>query len=527
MYNVCTKYIAVYFDVLGIFRIFAANSKVMAKFFLRTQKQEGFATLYITIQKRTPKVSLRFVSTGISVDVQAWNKANKSIQAWNRFIATDEGVELNRKMQIVTQTIDQLFADGRIGGNEDKPVIEDALREISNAQAIQMEQEVKRIKEEEKERRKGSVLDFYKFFMDGMEKGDVRHGDGRRYRESTIFGWKSFGKLLAGYCDEDVTFGDITKQFADGFYNYLESKGFMPLTINNQISHFRKLCNLASEEGVNSNAVSLKVWKKRSVGRDEKRAEIYLNDAELDALYDMELDAQQSRVRDIFFIGYLTGQRFSDYSDYTIDNFKKTDGGVELLCLTQKKTGNYVEIPIWDVRLKDISGKYDYRFPRLTNLQLNKGIRIILRQLSQTVPSLAVKYSTALTLSEKRAERYYSELCAKHERGERWKDLSEKRAYFRLKKDAQGRDGFLFERNTLGQVVKPKWELVSSHTARRSSITNLYKSGILNNREMMSISGHRDERIFEEYIKVGTSEQAQLVGEKLKKAKEVVLKNAQ
>ena len=43
----------------------------------------------------------------------------------------------------------------------------------------------------------------------------------------------------------------------------------------------------------------------------------------------------------------------------------------------------------------------------------------------------------------------------------------------------------------------------------------------------MSISGHQSERVFENYIKVGTSEQAQRVGKKLMKAKEVKLRKAE
>ena len=107
----------------------------MAKFFLRTQKQEGTATLYITIQKRVPKVSLRFVSTGIEVDIQTWNRVNRNIQSWSRYTATKEGEELQRKMSLVIQTVDSLFNEGLIGGNEDKDVIEYALMDISTVEA--------------------------------------------------------------------------------------------------------------------------------------------------------------------------------------------------------------------------------------------------------------------------------------------------------------------------------------------------------------------------------------------------------
>ena len=497
----------------------------MAKFFLRTQKQEGTATLYITIQKRVPKVSLRFVSTGIEVDIQTWNRANKNIQSWGRYTATKEGEELQRKMSLVIQTVDNLFNKGLIGGNEDKYVIEDALRDISTVEAHRLQSELQEIRNAEEKQRRQSILRFYEYFMEGITNGTIRHGDGKRYKEGTIYAWKTFGVLLHEYCPESVTFNDITKAFADNFRRFLEDKGFMLLTVNNNICHFKRLCNLAAEEGINSNAVSLKVWKKRTAKAEDKRAEIYLTETELDALYNMDLDAHDSAIRDVFFIGYLSGQRFSDYSDYSIDNFKKTEKGIEVIGLIQKKTGNYVEIPIWDARLTEIARKYGYVFPKLTNLQLNHGIRDILKVLSKSVPSLREKFVTALALSERKAELLYQQLCEKKASGIKWDNLSEKRAFFRLKKYATEHNGKpLWERNSIGQVVRPKYELVSSHTARRSSITNLYKTGLLNYREMMSISGHKDEKVFEEYIKVGVTEQAERVGEKLIKSKTKLLK---
>ncbi|MBP5778038.1 MAG: hypothetical protein J6W56_10875 [Prevotella sp.] len=37
----------------------------------------------------------------------------------------------------------------------------------------------------------------------------------------------------------------------------------------------------------------------------DKRAEIYLTDEEIDAMYDMELTGENEIVRDIFLLGYM------------------------------------------------------------------------------------------------------------------------------------------------------------------------------------------------------------------------------
>ena len=46
----------------------------------------------------------------------------------------------------------------------------------------------------------------------------------------------------------------IDKPFADRFALCLQKQGYMPNTINKNVSCFRKLCNLAAMEGYNKNA---------------------------------------------------------------------------------------------------------------------------------------------------------------------------------------------------------------------------------------------------------------------------------
>jgi hypothetical protein len=100
--------------------------------------------------------------------------------------------------------------------------------------------------------------------------------------------------------------------------------------------------------------------------------------------------------------------------------------------------------------------------------------------LSAVVPSLAKKEITLLTKPEKRQEQTYREKFGKD----------------------------YFERDNKGNVIKPRWQLVSSHTARRSGITNLYLTHKLTVQQMMSISGHQSEKVFMGYIKLSRYEKA-------------------
>ena len=63
-----------------------------------------------------------------------------------------------------------------------------------------------------------------------------------------------------------------------------------------------------------------------------------------------------------------------------------------------------------------------------------------------------------------------------------------------------------------------KWQLVTSHTGRRSFATNLYKSGFPAI-SIMQITGHKTEAAFMKYIKVGRNEHAALLAEHWKRSK--------
>ena len=78
-----------------------------------------------------------------------------------------------------------------------------------------------------------------------------------------------------------------------------------------------------------------------------------------------------------------------------------------------------------------------------------------------------------------------------------------------------------FMRNEDGDVIKYRYDLVTSHTARRSGITNLYLTGLFDIVQMMSISGHKDQRTFFDYIKLSSDEIADKIMEKLRQSENI------
>lgn len=57
-------------------------------------------------------------------------------------------------------------------------------------------------------------------------------------------------------------------------------------------------------------------------------------------------------------------------------------------------------------------------------------------------------------------------------------------------------------------ITYPKYELIKTHTARRTGCTNMYLAGIPVI-DIMKISGHKTEKEFMKYIKVSKLETAQ------------------
>ena len=459
----------------------------MRTFFLRTKNVVGYATLYTRIRKRNPNIDI-FVNSLIQVDIIAWEKANSSLKEWSRFVKSKDGREIYSKMESVANAIDTLVEHGIY----EKALIDEAVANV----IYKEERERQRIKEEEERKaqeeqlraiaeedaaRKADVILFMQNFLDGIRDGKIKHG-AESYNKNTCKVWSNFlGILKRFYETKPFTWTDVNKSLTDRFVCFMEDGGYMVKTINKYLICFRAMVGFALEQGLHDNSRALKAFSKKKVLESDKAKEIYLTGAELQALYEMKLDGMDGKVRDVFLVGCYTCQRFSDYSRLERENFTTTAKGTKIVRIVQEKTGNSVVIPILNDNLLNIAEKYGYEIPRVSDVVLNRYIKRILKELSESVPTLARLERTVLTMKER----------AKEERGEA-----------------------SFIRDDKGYVVKPRYELVSSHTARRSGITNLYLTGLFDTLQMMSVSGHKDEKTFSEYIKLSSDEIADAIAKK-------------
>ena len=467
----------------------------MGNYFLRTKREKGTASVYLRVQKRNPKLNI-LVCSKVSVDIQQWDKVTQDVAKWNDYCKTQDGRKVKETLDSISSAIDNLISQGIYDKARIDEVVEAIVfREERERQRIQEEEErqeqerLRLIKEQEEEARKADVILFLENFLEGIKNGRIKNG-AENYTLNTCKVWSNFLGILKRFIQiSPFTWKDINKALADHFVSFMEKNGYMVTSINKYIICFKAMIQNAMDQELHNNLIALRAFSKKKIQETDKAKEIYLTKAELQALYEMPLEGLKDKVRDVFLVGCYTCQRFSDYARLEQENFTKTAKGTKVVRIVQEKTGNDVVIPILNDNLLHIAEKYGYDIPKVNDVILNRYIKQILKELSSTVPSLARKERTLLTMKER-------------------------------EKEKQGLVSF--ERDNKGYVIKPRYELVSSHTARRSGITNLYLSGNFDTYQMMSISGHRDEKTFYEYIKLSSDEVADSIAKKMDERKEAI-----
>ena len=265
--------------------------------------------------------------------------------------------------------------------------------------------------------------------------------------------YKSLRKHLTNFKEhssQPVTFRNLNLKFYNEFMDYLFYKAVKPdgnvgLVTNSAGKIVRLLkgfVNYQISKGVIPN-IDLKNFK---VVEEETDA-IYLNEKELEAIYKLDLskDKELEEIRDIFIVGCYTGLRYSDLSTLSSEHIDHINGNINI---KQRKVHKAVVIPMIDY-VPDILKKYDYELPKVTGYKFNERVK----ELGQMIK------------------------------------LTQKVEIVRKKGN-----------NRITEVSK-KYELISSHTCRRSFCTNMYLSGFPAE-ELMKISGHKSPAAFMRYIKV-------------------------
>ena len=259
-----------------------------------------------------------------------------------------------------------------------------------------------------------------------------------------------------------LDFDDITEAFKADWVAYMQGQGLADITTNKMLATLRAFLKSAYKRGLIETDVTTKT--QLSIPTKESEA-VYLTEAELEKLWNLpDLGERLENIRDLFLLGCLTGLRYSDYSTIQPENIRDIEHQekvVSCLVVQTKKTAQRVVVPLTNPMLLAILEKRKMKAPKpVTNQVLNR----YLKELCQLA-----RFDTPIEVTEVRAGRQQ-------------------------------------------KTVYPKWQLISSHTARRTFCTIAYKRG-MPIPDIMRFSGHKTPQSFLKYVRTTAEETAVTLSE--------------
>jgi len=272
-------------------------------------------------------------------------------------------------------------------------------------------------------------------------------------RKSTIKNYTTTYNHLLEYARKRkmvIDFENIDADFNNYFTQFLsKEKGISQNTLAKYIKTIKVFLNSATEAGVNKNLLfRSKIFKKPL----EEIMQIYLTETEIDKLYNLNLsnNPRLEKIRDLFIIGCTTGLRFSDFNQLKPEHI---DGN--FIKIKTIKTGENVIIPL-SKRGRNIFLKYNGNFPTAVS---NQKMNEYLKELGEMA------------------------------------GIDETIIVSKLK-----------EGKKVDEPIE-KYKLITCHCARRSFATNAIIAG-LSSYQVMKITGHKNEKVFQNYVRFSQEDNA-------------------
>lgn len=298
------------------------------------------------------------------------------------------------------------------------------------------------------------LFDFIDFVIEGHVKRLKSQGKPLN-NQAVSNSYKQTKRLLMKFRPR-MDFENVTLDWYFDFVDYcLDVKQYTRNNIGKHVKNVKAVMNEALSEGVTTNTAHKS--KKFKVMQDEVD-NIYLNREELARLEALDLAhlPQLEAARDLFLLGCWTGLRISDFK--RIEQRHIRDG--RFIAIRTQKTDDEVEIPL-HTTAKAILEKYNFKLPQMADQTLNYRIKEV------------------------------GQFAGLDEKMEVTKSKGRNEAVNQLQ----------------------KFNLISSHTARRSFATNLYLMEVPSE-TIKKVTGHRTEKSFLKYIKLTNRQHAEIIAAK-------------
>ena len=320
---------------------------------------------------------------------------------------------------------------------------------------------------EPKKERKPKEHDFFKVYDMFLKEC----GDKNAWTEATFEKMEAMRVDLTTF-KKNIKFSDLTESTLTEFVAYMrDSKklrtprkkkgeredydqedlvGLKNSTIEKKLGYLRWFLNWATDRGYNTN---LDYKKFRPTLKMTQRKVIYLTKEEIARVRELEFSESQAYldpIRDVFLFCCFSGLRHSD-----VNNLRRSDVKGDHIEITTQKTADSLSIELNKVtkaileKYKNTPFKDGKALPNYTNQAMNRDIK---------------------------------ELCKLAGINEEIRVTT-------------------YKGNVRTDKIQPKWELVGTHTGRRTFIVNALSLGITPN-IVMKWTGHSDYKAMKPYIDI-------------------------
>lgn len=290
---------------------------------------------------------------------------------------------------------------------------------------------------------------FYQVFDEFVRETGFKNS----WTKATYEKFHALKSHLAGYKD-NLSFEDFNEEGLNHFVTYLRDEtGLRNSTIDNQLGFVRWVLRWATAKGYN-HIRDFETFRPKLKKTDHKV--VFLEWDELMTVYNFQFPENKgylARVRDVFCFCCFTSLRYSD-----VANLKWSDVGTDCIQVTTIKTNDTVKIELNDYSRGIIDKYRESNFPKNMVLPVisNQKMNAYLKEMGKICG-----LDTPITIT------YYKG----HER------IDE---------------------------VHPKYELLGTHTGRRTFICNALMLGITPE-IVMKWTGHSDYKTMKPYIDVADS----------------------
>lgn len=283
------------------------------------------------------------------------------------------------------------------------------------------------------------IFETYDEFL--KESKNVRTTGTIKNYETTLSRLKAYNQQTK----DKINYQNIDSKFHLAYRDFLITKKKLSNnTIAKDIKNLKTFLNWSTDKGYNKNIAYLKFKNAQNEGNI-----IFLTWDELTMIleFDLSNNSRLKKVRDVFCFGCFTGMRFSDIMNLRHENIDD-----EYIHVTTIKTGTNTYIPFNQYSRKiydEYKSKKGKVFDEITNQKMNEYLKELGKLVKLETPVVKIKFNGT---------------------------------------------------NRTEEVI-PKHDLLTSHIARKTFITNALQKG-MSTEVIMDITTHKDHRVFKRYYEV-------------------------